>query len=162
MGRSRKPIEQHLAEGTWRRDRHALPVLVGGRTPPEPPEHLSAEERTLFVEMVEAAGSILDRADGLLVEGAVYMLMEARAARAWIARDGLLVTNRLGRVVPNPAVRVELASLGELRLLLDRLGMSPASRARLGSPPPGRDVADEFDELSAAAEVAVLHPKQKG
>jgi P27 family predicted phage terminase small subunit len=133
-------------------------VLVAGRGAPEPPSHLDAEERALFLEMVEAAGPILDLADGLLVESAVAMLETARAARRVIATQGLLVTNRHGATVPNPAVRVERDALAELRLVLSSLGMSPAARARLGSVAPSIDPPDVFDELSDAAEVRQLHP----
>ena len=132
-GRPRKPVEQHLKEGTFRKDRHGMPLLLAGRTPPKPPAALSAVERKVFLELVEQAGPILDSADGLLVESAAVLLVQAREVRKDIAKRGLLVTNRFGALVANPSVKVERDTLGELRLVLQQLGMSPAARARLGA-----------------------------
>ena len=157
MGRPRKPVEQHLKEGTFRKDRHGMPVLLAGRTPPKPPASLSAAERKVFVELVAQAGPILDEADGLLVESAAVLIVQARALSKDIAKRGLLVTNRFGDVVPHPALRAELAAASELRLVLSQLGMSPAARARLGGlGVEGRSPVEELPGLGDAAKPRVL------
>ena len=134
-----------------------MPVLLAGRTPPKPPASLSAAEKKVFVELVAQAGAILDEADGLLVESAAVLLVVAREIRKDISKRGLLVTNRFGALVANPSVKVERDTLGELRLVLQQLGMSPASRARLGAQGvEGRSAVDELPGLASAAKLRVL------
>ena len=134
-----------------------MPVLLAGRTPPKPPASLSAAEKKVFVELVAQAGAILDEADGLLVESAAVLLVVAREIRKDISKRGLLVTNRFGALVANPSVKVERDTLGELRLVLQQLGMSPASRARLGAQGvEGRSAVDELPGLGEARKLRVL------
>ena len=134
-----------------------MPVLLAGRTPPKPPASLSAAEKKVFVELVAQAGAILDEADGLLVESAAVLLVVAREIRKDISKRGLLVTNRFGALVANPSVKVERDTLGELRLVLGQLGMSPAARARLGAAGvEGRGPAEELPGLGDAAKLRVL------
>ena len=134
-----------------------MPVLIAGRKAPVPPASLTAAERKVFVELVAQAGAILDEADGLLVESASVLLVQAREIRKDIAKRGLLVTNRFGALVANPSVKVERDTLGELRLVLGQLGMSPAARARLGAQGvEGRSAVEELPGLGDAAKLRVL------
>ena len=134
-----------------------MPVLLAGRTPPKPPASLSAAEKKVFVELVAQAGPILDATDGLLVEAAAVLLVQARALSKEIGRRGLIVENRFGDRVPNPALRAELATASELRLVLSQLGMSPAARARLGAQGvEGRSAVEELPGLAAARGLRML------
>ena len=158
MGRPRKPIERHLAEGTYRRDRHGeLPVLLAGRSKPVPPASLKGEARRVFVSIAKAGAAIFDAADSSLIEGAAVMTVRARVASADISRRGVLVVNRHGAEVVNPSVRVERDALTELRLQLSALGMSPAARARLGGlGVEGKSPVEELPGLGDAAKLRVL------
>ena len=157
MGRPRKPAEEHLRAGTFRKDRHGMPLLLAGRKAPKPPASLSAAEKRVFLELVAQAGAILDSVDGLLVESASVLLVQAREIRKDISKRGLLVENRFGALVANPSVKVERDTLGELRLVLQQLGMSPAARARLGAQGvEGRSAVDTLPGLASAAKLRIL------
>lgn len=153
-GRPRKPIERHLAEGTFNATRHKVktPTLVGGRARLDPPPNLSAEERELWVRIVEDldAAQIIDHADFAVVESAAVQIARARAARRSIHRRGLLVQSRLGETIANPAVRIERDAWGSFLRFAEQLGLSPSARARLGAESGGavgQSPEGEFDEL---------------
>ena len=157
MPRPRKPTEEHLRAGTFRPDRHGMPVLLAGRSKPVAPTSLTGDERRVFQSIVKAGGPIFDACDGTLIESAACMLVQARLAAAYIAKHGLLVENRHGDRVPNPMLRVERDALTELRLTLSQLGMSPAARARLGAAGvEGRSAAEVLPGLRDAAKLRVL------
>lgn len=71
---ARKPVEVHLRNGTYRPDRHAAPVLVGGRPSldelREPPEDLPEDAKAFWadtvVRLIEVG--IVDRVDVPILE----------------------------------------------------------------------------------------------
>ena len=53
MGRRPTPIEERIAAGTVRPDRHArVPVVMGGRKPPVPAAYLTAAQKREFRRLV--------------------------------------------------------------------------------------------------------------
>jgi P27 family predicted phage terminase small subunit len=146
MGRGRppKPTEQHLREGTFRKDRHNLPVVLGGReidaVPPDRLSETQAEIWTyLFNDLTEAG--ILDKTDLVTFEGLVLIVDHLRLAQADIEENGLLIDedkyNKDGDLVGsvrkrNPAHQIAKESLSLLRQYAEQFGLSPSARARLG------------------------------
>lgn len=136
MARPRKPIADHLAEGTYRPDRHgdvAGPFRATSGRPPMP-RGLSEREKTAWRTItadLERHG-ILFRLDAPLIEAAAVQWARAREARALVRRHGLLVVGARGGLVANPAVRMERDAWRLLVRLAGELGLSSTARARLG------------------------------
>lgn len=94
----------------------------------DPPEHLSAEARACWVEIVGLAhAGTLSRGDRLIVEHGAQLLAQLRADD-W-------------RVHPTLLVRWEG--------FLGRLGLTPADRSKV-SVRKGKPAADPLDEFAAA------------
>lgn len=87
---------------------------------PQPPEHLEAPGKNFFVKMV-TDHDIQDFTGRELVARAVEAVDRMAQARQAIAKNGLVVPNRYGNLVVNPALRIEReahrAFLSALRLL---------------------------------------------
>jgi phage terminase small subunit len=75
---------------------------------PAPPDHLSAESRKLWRELVEAFA--FEPAELRLLRLALEALDRSAQARRAIKRDGLFVLDRFETLRAHPAVDVELKS----------------------------------------------------
>lgn len=133
-GRPAKPTEQHQREGTWRPDRHALPVVLAARGVPDKPEHLSEEAAGIWDLLIAdlAESGVLDKTDALAVEAVAVTLERARQARRLIAEEGMTIESARGAKTRHPAVQIERDCWALLRGYMEQLGLSPAARARLG------------------------------
>lgn len=141
-GRKAKPLADHVAEGTHRKDRHG-PANVkgegmvrgaGARRPPMP-TGLDARMKTAWRTLLDdlEAAALLDIADAPLYEAFAVAFGRAREARALIKKHGMLVAGaRDGTLVANPMIRVERESLQLLRQLADQLAVGMRTRASLG------------------------------
>jgi len=134
-GRPAKPVEQHLIEGTFRPDRHRLPVMVSDKAnlaEMDPPAHLTTFQQRVWKEIVPYLDSIVQMSDLATVEGAVIAFAQYREAQNRIEEDGAFIYNRFDELRAHPALAVRDRAL---RLFLEfstRLGLSPSDRARLG------------------------------
>lgn len=131
-GRPRKPLEQHVLEGTYRADRHGpLPSGAGGLPSgavPAKPRGLSGEAGRAWDELTRLLGGVLKASDGL-------MLSEAAKWMGW-ARE---VEKLLKKLTPAddafPRLLRSRALCGtQLDRVLNRFGLTPADRAKLGAP----------------------------
>ena len=121
-----------------------LPSLIPGADaePVEVPEHLSEAGKALYVELYWEA-PYLDEKDRTAVADLCCLVDDIAACREAIAKHGLLLEEPIvlptgkvvegeRRLVANPAVSALQAYLRVLAPALTALGLTPASRARLG------------------------------
>lgn len=118
---AKKPIEDHILNSTYRRDRHAKPRL---RLQPgsvgDPPVWLSAQAKREWRRLAThpVIGTLLTDGDRDIL--AEYLLL----------RDKLIASANGGDVKLTSTERQALNSLRQ------QLGLSPGSRQRLDAPPP--------------------------
>ena len=99
----------------------------------EPPPSLPMAGHELWrVVCGELADRGLTASDLPLVEMLVVSAVRNREARAAVARTGVLLKNPDGRLVANPMLKVEKETAATYLRLAETLGLSPASRVRLG------------------------------
>ena len=157
---SRGPVPNHplrlLTGAAARADRRPKPrtrPAVGGL--PAPPRALSGAalaewRRVLPLLAAEDLVSRLDR--GVL---AAYCLAWARlvaAEKALLDGKPLTTEGSHGGTIPRPEVRIATMATAQVAALADRLGLSPAGRARLGlvRPEKPRSIAEFSPELESA------------
>lgn len=96
----------HVADGTWRADRH------GGR--------------------VDAGGVAGVECDALLWDALEHWQAVFLQARSEVMELGATVVSAGEQVVPNPAHKVMKEASAEMRALAAILGIGPLNRSRLG------------------------------
>src|SRR4051812_12160889 len=141
-GPAAKPVAVHIAEGTYRADRHGeldeqpMPdTLI-----PLPPPHLNDVARAEWdrvAPLLKEMGTIalIDMATlaGYCVNFARWV--EAELA---VAEQGVIVRSPNGYPVQNPFLSVANRAAREMKAFGEQFGASPASRARLTIHPPTR------------------------
>ena len=139
MARGRqKPAEQHIREGTYRRDRVPEPLLVAGRPElnelAEPPGHLPREGQQFWslyvVELVKCG--IVDRVDVPLLEMMCVQYARAVQAGRVIAEFGHFSVGSTGQVKEHPAVKIEREATAMFWRIAESFGIGPLGRVRLG------------------------------
>lgn len=122
MPARRKPNSQHLAAGTYRRDRHGAPEAHGEPLAVAPPRHLAPAFLEAWHEIVAAADGYITTRDALACEVCAVLLTKFRTGQC------------------------SAAELAHLRALLAQLGLTPAARRGLDlvTPPGGDDPAEAF------------------
>jgi P27 family predicted phage terminase small subunit len=130
-----KNIQEHLISGTFRADRHHR---VNGEAIglPEPPEHLSEDERVIFVEVcgMLQADDCLTNSDLFIIELFAVQLSLHRQAKKEL-QDGKLVsmhTNKNGSTNPvaSPWVAIIQKSSDQLLKLSAKLGLNVVDRSK--------------------------------
>lgn len=135
-GRKPKDLDEHIAEGTYRRGRHGpteRAIRKGdGRRPPLP-AGFNSREKTAWKTLLDGleAEGLLDHADAPLYEAFAVQWARLREARADVHKRGLVVENERGQVVANPAVRIERDAIDRVRQLADQLAIGIQTRASL-------------------------------
>lgn len=172
QGRPPKPTEQKRREGNPGKRQLPDSVLVGGRGDPERPKGLDTDGKhawdALVADLGEDGSGILDTADWPSLEGCAVSVGLARqlrrkrigaeraaakaertAAKASGAED---VKEALEALDAHEArflklYRAERDAWGEARQHMDRLGLGPVGRSRLGlSGGKGKGREDEFND----------------
>lgn len=157
-GRKPKPTALHVADGTYRADRHGpRPVAPGptlfpelDREIPQPPANLQGAALRIWHETVrelERLGT-LDTAD----RGLIALYAEARAELGWamnrVRKEGRIVATAAGGQKPHPAMGIKNAAALRASRFASDLGLTPTARARLrlgtgfGPPPEDPDESD--------------------
>jgi len=126
MGRPRKPIAQHLLDGTYREDRHGNSFLPDGE--PVMPDWLSPEAQELWESIVPP-----------LVKSGVATAVDAAELTAlcdwWglyrIARQSLAsIEDRKSRPYYDTQILAG-AAFKQFNTIASRFGLTPSDRARL-------------------------------
>jgi P27 family predicted phage terminase small subunit len=144
-GRPPKPIEQHVKEGTGRKDRHGdmLPVVVGERGVAQPSNLMTDTQLEIweFLVVETRASRVLQSTDAPMLEELVVAIDLARQARQEIIDNGLMIDedkyNKDGDLVGtvrkrNPAYGVWKDSVAVAKSLAEQFGLTPSARTRLG------------------------------
>jgi hypothetical protein len=117
MAAHAKDRKAHVADGSWRADRHAGLVDAGGVA--------GVEQDSKVWNLIELWQQRFD------------------AAMAEVDRDGATIENAGNQIVPHPAHKVAKEASSELRALFALVGISPLNRARLGK---SGDASDDLDD----------------
>lgn len=149
-----KPVEQHLAEGTYRPDKHGdSPIEVADRIVSAEflpaPSHLNDPAREVWSAVVETIvdSGILQGADELALEALALSVATWRAAQADIDDNGILVRGRFGTDVANPSIAIRDKAMAEFRAWAARFGLTPSDRASLGMTLiKGKSAAESWDD----------------
>ena len=150
-----KPIEDHLADGTSRPDRHGDGTIeVAERVDFLPaPGHLPDDARDIWNHVVSTIGEsgILQGADDLALEAMALAVATWRKAQDDIERNGILVIGRFDTEVANPAIAVRDKAMGEFRAWAARFGLTPSDRTQLGMQlVKGKSAAESWDDALGA------------
>jgi P27 family predicted phage terminase small subunit len=139
----------HIADGTYRKDRHGSgqPQPLAGI--PARPRHLTKAARKVWDELVEALGNagILTRADANCMAAYCEAMATWLDAKVMIAEGGaVLVDDSTDRMYRNPYVAIASEAVGQMQTLGSSLGLNPAARAKLHAipPPVEPDTTDRF------------------
>lgn len=149
-GAKSKPVQELVAKGTYRKDRHGKPTIK-----PEPAETLPAPPPTLPAQCRKD----WDRVCGLLDQNGIltdcdldmvarycFLLDMERRATAALSEAGPTIRSQTkhGDIhKPNPAFRVLMETAKELRAIGESLGFDPYSRQRINLSPK-REKDDPF------------------
>lgn len=119
------------------RGRKADPKPVGDAVSkvPEPPAEMTVEAKAEWsrVMPVLVERRVLSLADIHAVERFCEASGDIKIARAHITTDGAYVENRLGELKRHPAFATLREATAEARRWAAELGISPASRSRVGA-----------------------------
>ncbi len=136
-GRTPKPIEQKIREGTLQSRDKKTPLVIGGRELPKPSEHLSDIEKDRFHAIVESLkdSGILDTADRGMIELAAMEEANIVECNTLLAEHDAFIEHTQDRgatnLVEHPAKASKRKSIQALRQIYAEIGIGPASRARL-------------------------------
>jgi P27 family predicted phage terminase small subunit len=144
MVAGRKPVTAEVRRRRGEPGR-PLPVVVGGRTAPKRPPHLTPDMRAAwrFIVTDLMAADAIDHADAGVLEAAAVFWGRARQARSAMQGQDLIVESSQGEV-PNRLLDIERQSWKEFRALAESLPLSPWGRARLGLK--ARPAADQVEQ----------------
>ena len=133
MGQPRKPAPIREAEGN--RGNRPIPREIACPGHPEPPGHLTAEQRARWDDVVGSLPfDLLKRADTQVLERMAVAWAAFREATILINKSGLITRGRDGNPVRNPLLVVQNVAAGEMDACGAMLGLSPVARTRLTTP----------------------------
>lgn len=173
-GRPPKPAEVHARNGDPGKRHRDAPTNVGGAGVPDMPKGLDRDEKAAWNALVDVAAPVLDVADWPVLEAAAVMVGLARQLR----RERIAAQRDLAKARKADAdrdvigayldaylklYRAERDAHAEARQHVDRLGLGPVARARLGiagsskpaAPAPSPDSTAENPRARRAALRAV-------
>ncbi len=135
-GRWRKPVREHIAAGTYRRDRHGAPpheanVVDEDFESIEPPTHLSASSGTVW-RCLQLQYRIMDYASLLLLKSACESLDQAETARQALVEHGQTFSEN-GIPRPRPEVRIQRDAMRAFAATLKSLALDTNVIRRLMS-----------------------------
>ena len=133
MARHKKPAAIRMLEGN--RSRTAIPREIATLGLPEPPAHLTAEQRERWQDIVGSLPvELLSRADNQVLERMAVAWATFRQTTDLINKAGLLTRGQNGEPVRNPLLAVRKLACMEMEACSHALGLSPLARTRLTAP----------------------------
>jgi P27 family predicted phage terminase small subunit len=148
----KKSFAEHVAQGTYRHDRHNFtnPKYPSGAACPRYLKGNAKREWQRVAGLLEEQG-VLKEIDQSLLASYCQMFAHWRASEADIAKNGLVLavesTTRTGRTVKpiqNPAVRNSVTFHRAMMQTAVKFGINPLDRPRIAVPTPASQ--DHFHE----------------
>lgn len=128
MGRPRKPVEEHVKNGTYRADRHGpLSDAIPGEViaPPKKPADMNGDASAVWDRVVPLlAGAVRDRDAPLLAELCQWW---AELERVTVVRDAMVP----GEKGYNSILIASGICADKVVKLSEKFGLTPADRAKL-------------------------------
>jgi P27 family predicted phage terminase small subunit len=117
---------------------HSRPATDDPAAPSGDPDRaggLTVSQRALYDLFVADLRrlDVLQVVDGELVRQLAIQADLVEQARAAIEKDGVLVTNRWGRLAANPACAILAKASAAVAAYLSQCGLTPAARAKLSA-----------------------------
>ena len=144
-----KSVKQHIAQGTYRPDRHeGKGVTKGLEKPPPPPKDLPEAAREIWkAEVGELfAATVIAAKDLPTLRDLVMQVMYMRDAEADLKKNGLTIKADLKageKLVTNPAWRIFQDAQKIVLQIRKEFGCTPLSGQRMTMPEPPKP--DPFD-----------------
>jgi P27 family predicted phage terminase small subunit len=133
MSNPRKAAVIRRLEGN--RGHRPIPHEISTIGRPEMPEHLTAEQRDRWHDIVNSLpAELLSRADTQVLERMSVAWATFRQTCAAINQSGLLTRGQHGEVARNPLLAVRKLAVLEMEACGSALGLSPLARTRLTAP----------------------------
>jgi len=132
MGRHRKPVADHLRDGTYRPGRHGpVPDPEPAADPPAKPEDLGGEAGAFWDRVVGLLGPVLRPADApQLVQMAKWWARWAEVEVA-LAGGGEIPPSVPGTIQHTRLINAASTCSANFDRVASRFGLTPADRARL-------------------------------
>lgn len=132
-----KTAIDHIASGTYRKDRHHRVNGEALEGIPDPPDHLSEDEQQIYLEVCQRLHetNALTAGDLFIVEMFAVQLCLHRKAKRELETAGVLIsmhTNKNGSTNPvqSPWVNLILKSSDQLLKLSAKLGLNVVDRSK--------------------------------
>jgi P27 family predicted phage terminase small subunit len=162
MGRPPLPTHIKLVKGTARPHRlnpdEPKPPLVV----PEPPSHLSEQEKAKFTstaEMLVRRGVMTELDAGALARYAVAWCRWVDA-EAEVKKRGLVVKTNADFVIQNPFLAVANRCMNQMAQIESEFGLTPSARTRIRMEEQS-DTIDPFEEyLRGGRQLDLWHPEK--
>ncbi len=141
-------VDLHVLRGTFRKDRHgAQPAGPTGELP-TCPSWLCGDARREWRRLAPVlhAQGRLDASSRAVFAAYCSAWGEYTAAEQQIAAQGEVLTDAGGKQYPNPRLKIRDAAAGRLMKAAAEMGLTPASRGRVVTPPtrPGSNDKAKF------------------
>lgn len=128
-----------------------LPFSIDADPPLEiADDPVAASEWRRVVPLLQRAQAITDGDRGSLL-ALCQQWSRYLDANARVAGSGMVVRARSGYPMPNPYIGIANKALANCKMLWVELGLTPSSRSRVMTLPPGVGAADDFAEFDDAA-----------
>lgn len=134
-GRLPKPLEQHIQEGTFRKDRHGVAIVTTpghGIAHLGAPSHLTPLQQDVWLEIARLLETLVRESDVPMVEMAAVAYAGYREAQKMIDQEGIIFVDANDNLKEHPAVRVAQRYMEQFTKISDRFGLTPTARAKLG------------------------------
>jgi len=129
----KKPVEQHIADGTYRSDRHKLPDISGQITQVRPYTKLSKNAEVFFKGACQdlAEQKKLAPEDLMLITNLAMLAGMTMDLYDMIQTEGYTITGSVGNEVINPKFQAFTKAISEFNTLSQKMGIGPMARLRL-------------------------------
>ena len=129
----KKPIEQHIADGTYRADRHDLPDISREVEHIEPYIKLRDKGKSNFYSICSdlREEKKLAPEDLYYIANMAYLMQTIDDNDKELNKEGYLIEGSTGSMVINPRWNIIKAAMSEMGSIQHKLGMGPVHRLRL-------------------------------
>ncbi len=134
MGRHRKPVAEHVRDGTYRADRHGpVPEPEPPAPPPERPADLAGGAAEFWDRVLLLIGPTLRPADG------PQLVQMCRWWARWVECEAALDAEETpGTVEHSRLIKAAATCSASFDRIASRFGLTPADRAKLRSEAPAQ------------------------